>query len=198
MLAGGWPVNCRVTEISSPYEHKLLRRVESPRRVFRHLVKHSRRCRIASRVKSAATDHHNFYSVLGVSRDATLAEVKTAYRRLAIKWHPDHASGAEARETYQVRRRVASLEHSQRSLTCLTLLQAVKDAYDVLSNHTKRHHYNKYGVDGLGSHFHRYEATHGQSGSSFLKFPANNECKEYTYLQHVAVWYSNSHSELQT
>ncbi|KAL0052786.1 hypothetical protein WJX82_007726 [Trebouxia sp. C0006] len=102
-----------------------------------------RRCRITSRVRSAATDHHTFYSVLGVSRDATLAEVKTAYRRLAIKWHPDHASGAEARETYQ----------------------AIKDAYDVLSNHTKRHHYNKHGIDGLGSHFHRYEATHGRTKS---------------------------------
>jgi len=166
MLAGGWPVNCRLTEINLTYQHKLLCRVGSSR-VCR-LVKHSRRCRITSRVRSAATDHHTFYSVLGVSRDATLAEVKTAYRRLAIKWHPDHASGAEARETYQVRRRVASREHSQTSLTCLTLLQAIKDAYDVLSNHTKRHHYNKHGIDGLGSHFHRYEATHGQSGSSSL------------------------------
>jgi len=164
MQLEGWPVKCRVTEVNSPYEHKLPYRVGSPRRICRPLVKHSKRCRITLRAKSAATDHHSFYSVLGVSRDATLAEVKTAYRRLAIKWHPDHASGVEARETYQVGKSVASLEDSQRKLTCLTLLQAIKDAYDVLSNHTKRHHYNKHGVDGLGSHFHRYEATRGQSG----------------------------------
>lgn len=137
MLAEGWPVNCRVTEVNCPYEHKLLYRGRS-RIICRHYVKHSRRCRITLRAKSAATDHHSLYSVLGVSRDATLAEVKTAYRRLAIKWHPDHASGAEARETYQ----------------------AVKDAYDVLGNHTRRHHYNKHGLDGLNSHFNRYEATH--------------------------------------
>ena len=164
MLAEGWHVKCRVTEVNSPYEHKLLYRAGSPRGVRRHLFEHSTRCRTALRARSTATDHHSFYSVLGVSRDATLAEVKTAHRRLAIKWHPDHASGAEARETYQVGRSVAGREYSQRSLTCLTLLQAIKDAYDVLSNHTKRHHYNKHGVDGLGSHFHRYEATHGQSG----------------------------------
>ena len=107
MLAEGWPVNCRVTEVNCPYEHKLLYRGRS-RIICRHYVKHSRRCRITLRAKSAATDHHSLYSVLGVSRDATLAEVKTAYRRLAIKWHPDHASGAEARETYQVGRSVAS------------------------------------------------------------------------------------------
>ncbi|KAL0020662.1 hypothetical protein WJX79_004334 [Trebouxia sp. C0005] len=138
MLAEGWPVDCRITEVNSPNERKLLYRVGRPRSVCRHFVKHSRRCRTTLRANCAATDHHSFYSVLGVSRDATLAEVKTAYRRLAVKWHPDHVSGAEARQTYQ----------------------AIKDAYDVLSNHTKRHHYNKHGLEGLGSHFHGYEATH--------------------------------------
>ncbi len=104
MLAGGVAL-CRVKRT-----HFALLHHHHSHRVgfFWHRFEHISRCtgpaRPNLRVKCTAADHHSFYSVLGISRDATLAEVKTAYRRLAIQWHPDHAAGPEAKDTYQVRR----------------------------------------------------------------------------------------------
>ena len=37
----------------------------------------------------------SYYDILGVGRDASQAEIKAAYRKLAKKYHPDSSSGAE-------------------------------------------------------------------------------------------------------
>src|SRR5262249_34938582 len=77
-------------------------------------------------------------SVLGVGRTASDEEIKTAYRKLAMKWHPDRNSGsAEAEEKFK-------------SLT---------EAYDVLRDPDKRAAYDRYGEAGLrggggASNFH--------------------------------------------
>ncbi len=81
----------------------------------------------------------DYYEILGVSRTATKEEIKKAYRRLALKYHPDRNPGdKEAEEKFK----------------------EAAEAYEVLSDDQKRAIYDRYGHDGLknggfsGSHFH--------------------------------------------
>ena len=70
----------------------------------------------------------DYYEVLGVSKTASADEIKKAYRRLAMKHHPDRNAddeGAEAR------------------------FKEVKEAYEVVSDHEKRATYDRFGHDGL-------------------------------------------------
>ena len=71
----------------------------------------------------------DYYDVLGVSRDASEADIKKAFRRLSMKHHPDRNQNdpkqAEAR------------------------FKEAKEAYDVLSNADMRARYNQFGHDGL-------------------------------------------------
>ena len=67
------------------------------------------------------------YEVLGVDRDATAADVKSAYRRLARQHHPDANDGDE----------VAEAE-----------FKAVAESYKVLSDPEARQAYDRFGHDG--------------------------------------------------
>ena len=72
----------------------------------------------------------DYYDVLGVSRDAGDADLKKAYRRLAMKLHPDRNlddAGAEER------------------------FKEAKEAYDVLSDQSKRAAYDQFGHAGVDS-----------------------------------------------
>ncbi|MBN2375460.1 MAG: molecular chaperone DnaJ [Sedimentisphaerales bacterium] len=70
----------------------------------------------------------DYYEVLGVSRDAGVDDIKRAYRRLALKYHPDKNSGDK--------------EAEQKFKACA-------EAYEVLSDPEKRQRYNQFGHDGL-------------------------------------------------
>jgi molecular chaperone DnaJ len=70
----------------------------------------------------------DYYEVLGLSRDATDADIKKAYRRVAMQYHPDRNPGdAEAEAKFK----------------------EAAEANEVLSNADKRARYDRYGHDGL-------------------------------------------------
>lgn len=68
-----------------------------------------------------------FYTLLGVEPTATQADIKSAYRKLALQLHPDVSSAPDASERFA----------------------AVAAAYDVLSNPDSRALYNRYGAEGM-------------------------------------------------
>uniref|UniRef100_A0A8C2QYJ4 DnaJ heat shock protein family (Hsp40) member B6 n=1 Tax=Capra hircus TaxID=9925 RepID=A0A8C2QYJ4_CAPHI len=81
----------------------------------------------------------DYYEVLGVQRHASAEDIKKAYRKLALKWHPD--------------KNPENKEEAERKF------KQVAEAYEVLSDAKKRDIYDRYGKEGLngggggGSHF---------------------------------------------
>ena len=72
----------------------------------------------------------DYYAVLGVKRGADEAEIKKAYRRLAMQYHPDRVESGEK----------AAAEEKFKEIT---------EAYEVLCDPEKRAVYDRYGVAGL-------------------------------------------------
>ena len=65
----------------------------------------------------------DYYEVLGVSRNASQQEIKKAYRKLALQWHPDRNKSPEAEEKFK----------------------EINEAYEILSDSQKRQAYNQFG-----------------------------------------------------
>ncbi|XP_065527703.1 dnaJ homolog subfamily B member 2 isoform X2 [Lathamus discolor] len=82
----------------------------------------------------------DYYEALGVSRSATADDIKKAYRKAALKWHPD--KNPDNKEYAEQR------------------FKEIAEAYEVLSDKQKRDIYDRYGKDGLMG------AGPGGSGSS--------------------------------
>jgi len=71
----------------------------------------------------------DFYKTLGVEKNASIEEIKKAYRKLALKWHPDrNPKNKEAAENK---------------------FKEIGEAYSVLSDEKKRQIYDQYGEEGL-------------------------------------------------
>ncbi len=70
-----------------------------------------------------------FYEVLQVSRDAELSTIKKQYRKLAKRFHPDKNPGDKEAED---------------------MFKLIAEAYEVLSDPSKRREYDRYGRRGLG------------------------------------------------
>ncbi|XP_061082488.1 dnaJ homolog subfamily B member 2 isoform X3 [Conger conger] len=80
----------------------------------------------------------DYYDILGVSRNASSEDIKKAYRKLALRWHPD--------------KNPDNKEEAERKF------KEIAEAYEVLSDTSKREAYGHFGKDGMPSS--------GSSGSS--------------------------------
>lgn len=69
----------------------------------------------------------DYYKTLGLARSATHDDIKKAYRKMALKFHPDKNKSAGAEERFK----------------------EIAEAYEVLSDKKKREIYDQYGEEGL-------------------------------------------------
>ena len=74
----------------------------------------------------------DYYKVLGVDKKASSSEIKKAYRKLAMKYHPDHAKDDKGAEEK---------------------FKKISEAYAVLSDSEKRKQYDTFGADGFQQRF---------------------------------------------
>ena len=98
----------------------------------------------------------DFYDVLGVSKNASAAEIKKAYRKLALQWHPDKNKSAEANGKFK----------------------EINEAYEVLSDSQKKQAYDqfghaafdpRYGTAGQGPFTYTYTTDGGGPGGFSAK-----------------------------
>ena len=103
----------------------------------------------------------DYYEVLGVAKGADQSEIKKAYRKLAIKYHPDKNEGDKAAEDK---------------------FKEAAEAYEVLSDQDKRARYDRFGHAGVGANsgggggftvediFQQFGDIFGDGGSPFESF----------------------------
>ena len=73
----------------------------------------------------------DYYKILGIAKGASEDDVRKAYRKMALKFHPDKNKSAGAEEKFK----------------------EIAEAYEVLSDKKKRDVYDKYGEEGLKGMF---------------------------------------------
>ncbi|MBS3756084.1 MAG: J domain-containing protein [Desulfobacterales bacterium] len=102
----------------------------------------------------------DYYKVLGVDKNASQEDIKKAYRKLAMKYHPDHASGSKENEEK---------------------FKEISEAYAVLSDPEKRKQYDSYGDEDFRQRYSQEDIfkdvdlgdilrEFGFGGSSFFSF----------------------------
>jgi len=90
----------------------------------------------------------DYYKILGVSKDASAGDIKKAYRKLALKYHPDQAAGDKAKEEK---------------------FKEISEAYAVLSDTEKRKEYDTYGSEGFQRQYSQEDIFRGSNIEDILK-----------------------------
>ncbi|MFZ0240260.1 MAG: DnaJ C-terminal domain-containing protein [Desulfobacterales bacterium] len=90
----------------------------------------------------------DYYTILGVSKTASDKEIKKAYRKLAMKYHPDHAKDDKAAEDK---------------------FKKISEAYAVLSDKEKRKQYDTFGSEGFSQKFSQEDIFRGFDFSDILR-----------------------------
>jgi molecular chaperone DnaJ len=89
----------------------------------------------------------DFYEVLGVQKNATKDDIKAAYRKLALQYHPDRNKSPEAEEKFK----------------------ELSEAYAVLSDDEKRKQYDTYGREGIDQRYSQEDIFRGADFSDVFR-----------------------------
>lgn len=118
-------------------------------------------CYIPIDCKSAKPD--DYYSILNVPRDASDSDIKKAYRKLAMKYHPDKNNAANAQ----------------------SIFENVSSAYEILSDPEKRKLYDQYGHDAFNGNAaaqqQQQQHTHQQQPFGYNPFSGGSPHAQYTF-----------------
>ena len=92
-------------------------------------------------------EKQDYYDVLGVNKDASKSEIKKAYRKLALKYHPDKNPNKEAEEKFK----------------------DISEAYAVLYDDEKRRLYDQYGHAGIDQRYSSEDIFRGADFSDIFR-----------------------------
>lgn len=92
--------------------------------------------------------HKDYYATLGVEKTSTPEEIKKAYRKLALKFHPDKNHSKEAEDKFK----------------------EINEAYEVLSDPDKRSKYDQFGTEGINRGPNGFSSNFRDSRDAFFHF----------------------------
>jgi len=108
----------------------------------------------------------DYYEVLGISKDTQINEIKSQYRKLALKFHPDRNKSSEAAEHFK----------------------EISEAYAVLSDTKKRQLYDQHGHAGVDGRYSTEDIFRGAGFNfddvgPFLKISLEEEDRDLAVLE---------------